>query len=148
MNHDDVWRLHAACKDWPGASMDLFFPDDGHRETTQAARRICAACPVVADCLDYALVNHVRDGIWGGASERQRRSLARIARAHLGYRSGCECRYCASVTAHRKRLTTLAAATIQPELGDVEHGTTAAWSRGCRCRRCAFAVQAKTRRTA
>ena len=65
---------------WPTAGcrgMDpaLFFPSRG--EDVKAAQRVCAACPVAAECLDYAMANNERFGIWGGTSERQRLRLRR-----------------------------------------------------------------------
>ena len=44
------------------------------------ARRICAECPVKAPCLEYALQNRIDHGVWGGASERERRRIARRRR--------------------------------------------------------------------
>lgn len=54
---------------------DAFYPEKGG--STRHAKAICATCPVVAECLDYALTAGERHGIWGGKSERERRSLAR-----------------------------------------------------------------------
>jgi WhiB family transcriptional regulator, redox-sensing transcriptional regulator len=36
---------------------------------------ICQHCPVVAECLAYALDNQMEFGVWGGTTERQRRVL-------------------------------------------------------------------------
>lgn len=58
------------CKEMDPA---LFFPSDG--VGVQVAQRICAECPVKAPCLEYALTNRVDHGVWGGASERERRRL-------------------------------------------------------------------------
>jgi WhiB family redox-sensing transcriptional regulator len=44
------------------------------------ARRICAECPVQAPCLEYALVERIDHGVWGGASERERRRILRQRR--------------------------------------------------------------------
>lgn len=63
---------HAAC--W-GAPQDMFFPSRG--ESIKAAQEICAGCPVREPCLDYAITNRERFGIWGGLSERERRRIAR-----------------------------------------------------------------------
>jgi WhiB family redox-sensing transcriptional regulator len=38
---------------------------------------VCRACVVKAECLEYALVNGEKFGIWGGLSERERRRLRR-----------------------------------------------------------------------
>lgn len=67
------WAVYAACKD--EASM-TFFPQNRAEEAT--ALRICAICPVVDECLDYALESKERFGVWGGTTERARRKLARI----------------------------------------------------------------------
>lgn len=96
VNHDDLWREHAACRThlrlwlWWGLSvsfeldLNLFFPEDGHKEQAALARRFCDLCPVAEDCLEYALVHFIRDGIWGGTSERQRRVLQRARRRPEG----------------------------------------------------------------
>jgi WhiB family redox-sensing transcriptional regulator len=52
---------------------DLWFPDVGG--STQAAIRVCKACPVQQECLEYALKRSEPHGIWGGYSERERRRL-------------------------------------------------------------------------
>lgn len=91
MNHDDVWRMHAACLGTLRLHLlgleasfpfdpNLFFPEDGHKIQARIARQVCAVCPVADDCLAYALDNFIRDGIWGGTSERQRRVLQRQRR--------------------------------------------------------------------
>jgi WhiB family redox-sensing transcriptional regulator len=69
------WYDQAACLD--GVDADAFFPDRGG--STRTARRVCASCPVKTDCLDYALANDERFGVWGGLSERERRRLKRRA---------------------------------------------------------------------
>ena len=70
-----TWRQHAACR---GLDPATFFP--GSEEETEEARAICFACPVREACLDYALANRERDGVWGGATERERRRLIRQRR--------------------------------------------------------------------
>jgi WhiB family redox-sensing transcriptional regulator len=57
---------------------ETFFPRDGVGVT--AAQKICHQCPVAAQCLDYAIALHIDHGIWGGASERERRRIARERR--------------------------------------------------------------------
>jgi WhiB family transcriptional regulator, redox-sensing transcriptional regulator len=68
------WYEKAACLD---KDADCFFPEKGG--STRAAKRICQTCSVQAECLDYALDNDERFGIWGGLSERERRRLKRRA---------------------------------------------------------------------
>ncbi|MGH9122318.1 MAG: WhiB family transcriptional regulator, partial [Acidimicrobiales bacterium] len=46
----------------------------------EVARRICAECPSKEPCLEYALHNKIEHGVWGGASERERRRIARRRR--------------------------------------------------------------------
>jgi WhiB family redox-sensing transcriptional regulator len=54
---------------------DLFFPERG--ASTREAKEVCRGCVVREDCLEYALVNGEKFGIWGGMSERERRRLRR-----------------------------------------------------------------------
>ncbi|WP_344753531.1 WhiB family transcriptional regulator [Leifsonella bigeumensis] len=56
---------------------DAFFPDKGG--STRNAKSICVSCEVRAQCLAYALEHGERFGIWGGLSERERRTLRRDA---------------------------------------------------------------------
>ncbi|HEY7605678.1 MAG TPA: WhiB family transcriptional regulator [Actinomycetes bacterium] len=70
----EVWRERGACRA-PGVDADTFFPDKGER--TWPAKRICRPCTVQAECLEYALANDERFGIWGGLDERERRRLRR-----------------------------------------------------------------------
>ncbi len=68
------WMLDAKCLD---ADPEAFFPEKGG--STREAKRICAACPVRDECLEHALSNEERFGIWGGYSERERRRMRRMA---------------------------------------------------------------------
>jgi len=56
-----------------------FFPDKGG--STKEAKRVCLSCEVRGECLNYALTNGERFGIWGGQSERERRKLAKAVAA-------------------------------------------------------------------
>ncbi len=58
-----------------GVDPDLFFPTQG--ESTKAAKEICRGCVVRMECLEYALTNGEKFGIWGGMSERERRRIRR-----------------------------------------------------------------------
>ncbi len=42
------------------------------------AKAVCAGCPVRAECLEFALANDERWGVWGGTSERQRRAMRAV----------------------------------------------------------------------
>ena len=62
---------------------EAFFPEKAGGPTgdVKQAKRICLTCPVLDECLDYALhaQPHVY-GIWGGTTEGQRNRLRRQAR--------------------------------------------------------------------
>ena len=68
------WYDRAACLE---ADADTFFPEKGG--SSRPAKRVCRSCEVRAECLEYALENDERFGIWGGLSERERRRLKREA---------------------------------------------------------------------
>lgn len=76
---DDVdkllaWQTDALCAQ---TDPEAFFPEKGG--STRDAKKICTTCEVRAQCLEYALQNDERFGIWGGLSERERRKLRRRA---------------------------------------------------------------------
>ena len=64
------WQDFANCS---GADQDLFFPERG--ASTRKAKAICNACQVKADCLEFAIQQSEKFGIWGGLSERERRRI-------------------------------------------------------------------------
>ena len=66
------WQTRANCM---GVDPDLFFPERG--QSTREAKEVCRGCVVREDCLEYALANGEKFGIWGGMSERERRRLRR-----------------------------------------------------------------------
>jgi WhiB family transcriptional regulator, redox-sensing transcriptional regulator len=69
---DKSWQKHANCL---GVDPDLFFPERG--ASTSEAKAVCRGCVVREACLEYALGNGERFGIWGGMSERERRRIRR-----------------------------------------------------------------------
>ena len=56
---------------------EIFYPEEGGsaRIRYAAAKKTCRDCGVRAECLEYALANDERYGVWGGLSERERRRL-------------------------------------------------------------------------
>lgn len=110
---DDIrsqdWRDEALCAQVGG---DHWHPEKG--APTKAARRVCNGdpengaepCPVRAECLQYALDNNERYGIWGGLSERQRRELRPKG------------------------------PSVPRKPVPLKHGTTTGFYRGCRCEPC------------
>ena len=80
MGEFDVdWMRKGRCRD---ISPSVFFPSDG--VGVDVARAICADCPAKAPCLEYAIENKIDHGVWGGASERERRRIARRRRLEAG----------------------------------------------------------------
>ena len=71
---ESSWQERALCAQ---TDPEAFFPEKGG--STREAKRVCTGCEVKAECLEYALDNDERFGIWGGLSERERRRLKRRA---------------------------------------------------------------------
>ncbi|HWC11606.1 MAG TPA: WhiB family transcriptional regulator [Acidimicrobiales bacterium] len=67
------WMARASCR---GMAPATFFPSRG--EATDEAREVCAACPVRAECLAYAVAEDM-EGVWAGTSKRERRAMRREA---------------------------------------------------------------------
>jgi WhiB family redox-sensing transcriptional regulator len=72
---EHAWMLAGLCRD---RDPSFFFPSDG--VGVDHARRVCSTCPVKAECLEYALRYRIEHGVWGGASERERRRILRSRR--------------------------------------------------------------------
>jgi WhiB family redox-sensing transcriptional regulator len=66
------WQERANCL---GVDPDLFFPERG--ASTREAKGVCRGCEVRVECLEYALAQGEKFGIWGGLSERERRRVRR-----------------------------------------------------------------------
>ena len=79
---DRSWQDKANCL---GVDPDLFFPERG--ASTREAKEVCRGCVVREECLEFALANGEKFGIWGGMSERERRRIRRqraLARRQTG----------------------------------------------------------------
>lgn len=72
---DHSWQNHAHCI---GMDPSTFFPTDVGGVLD--AQRICADCVVREECLAYALRNRLDAGVFGGASERERRRMLKARR--------------------------------------------------------------------
>jgi WhiB family redox-sensing transcriptional regulator len=69
------WMAEGACRDH---DPELFFPIGvGDVGRVRRATSICDRCGVEAECLRYALLNHVKHGIWGGRTEEERIAMTR-----------------------------------------------------------------------
>jgi len=68
----EQWRARAKCRDREDID---FFPEVG--QAFPQVLKFCSDCPVKNDCLEYAIVNMLDDGYWGGMSANQRNLLRR-----------------------------------------------------------------------
>ena len=71
------WQERAACR---GLPTEMFFFPDGERgprrkNRENAAKAVCATCPVIEACRKQALALHEPYGIWGGLSEEDQLSI-------------------------------------------------------------------------
>ncbi len=79
---DRTWQPVALCR---GNHSHLFFPPSTTERKDERERRelraksICRVCPVVDECLEYAIAIKEPYGIWGGLTESERRQ--RLSRA-------------------------------------------------------------------
>ena len=64
------WKMEGLCR---GIDSDIFFPERG--ASTRLAKAVCRKCEVSEECLEYAVNNGEKFGIWGGLSERERRAI-------------------------------------------------------------------------
>ncbi|GAB3656425.1 WhiB family transcriptional regulator [Nocardioides korecus] len=80
---DDIGTIDGEGPGWQERGLcaqtdpEAFFPEKGG--STREAKKVCLTCDVRQDCLEYALENDERFGIWGGLSERERRKLKKRA---------------------------------------------------------------------
>ena len=68
------WQADSLCAQ---TDPEAFFPEKGG--STRDAKKVCGSCMVKSECLEYALENDERFGIWGGLSERERCRLRKRA---------------------------------------------------------------------
>lgn len=74
---DMSWRGQAACR---GLDASIFYPTSENEEEAIPAKAVCAQCPVQQHCLEHALAVREKEGIWGGATEKERRRIIRQRR--------------------------------------------------------------------
>lgn len=75
LNTEHGWTYLAECRQY---NPDDWHPERGDNGAVNRAKRVCATCPVISLCRDYALRNREPYGVWGGLSAPER---ARILRA-------------------------------------------------------------------
>ena len=74
-SRDKAWLDRGACR---GLEPQIFYPEED--DDAGEAKSICAECRVKVTCLEYALTFREKDGVWGGATERERRRIIRQRR--------------------------------------------------------------------
>ncbi len=72
---DIEWRKLGACR---GLDAGVFYPEDD--DEADVAKAVCEGCGVRVACLEYALSSREKAGVWGGATERERRRIIRQRR--------------------------------------------------------------------
>ena len=70
-----VWRQLGACR---GLDPGVFYPETD--DEADQAKSVCADCGVRIACLEHALSSREKVGVWGGATERERRRIVRQRR--------------------------------------------------------------------
>ncbi|MGW4160016.1 WhiB family transcriptional regulator [Streptomyces sp. SS162] len=71
---DTSWHTRGACHGMDVEDADaVFFPLPRDHEAIAEAKELCGWCPVRSECLNYALENVLKEGIWGGLTEAERR---------------------------------------------------------------------------
>ena len=79
LEHGDTWRDRAVCRN---EEPELFFPIGNTGPALlqiEEAKAVCRRCPVMEECLQWALEMGEDAGVWGGLSEDERRRLRRRA---------------------------------------------------------------------
>jgi len=77
---DTAWRQRGFCS----GETEAFFPHRGEARRAIAAKAVClSGCPVIDECLEFALTNNERFGVWGGKGEEERRRIRRKRRQQL-----------------------------------------------------------------
>ena len=68
-----TWRDQGSCRESP---VD-FFPFAEDAQAIRLAKDVCDLCPVIDDCLAYAIETRQSDGVWGGLTPKERLYLRR-----------------------------------------------------------------------
>jgi len=72
---EQKWWALGACR---GLDSAMFYPDD--EASAASAKAVCGECAVQSTCLEHALNIREKAGVWGGATERDRRRIIRQRR--------------------------------------------------------------------
>jgi WhiB family redox-sensing transcriptional regulator len=66
----EEWKLEGLCRT---VDPELWFPEKG--SSAPEAKRLCRRCPVIQQCLAYALENREIYGVWGGHTANELKLL-------------------------------------------------------------------------
>jgi WhiB family redox-sensing transcriptional regulator len=69
------WKADGNCRTYPA---EVFYPEDG--AGVARAKKICSSCPVETICLEFAIANGEKNGVWGNTSVRERRHIFKLRR--------------------------------------------------------------------
>lgn len=72
---DLTWKLAGACR---YSDTDVFYPASD--SDAGPAKAVCGSCKVLDQCLEYALTVREPEGVWGGHTFAERRSILRRRR--------------------------------------------------------------------
>lgn len=78
---ESTWQDRALCAE---VDADMFFPDSDR--DAAAAVQVCSRCDVRRRCLEYAISNDVRYGVWGGLTERDRDLIRKLVNKRVSAR--------------------------------------------------------------
>jgi hypothetical protein len=119
------WQQDAACKDVPDP--EVFFPGKG--EDAEAAKQVCAGCPVIGECLEFALATMPateRDhGVYGGLTPAERARLRGGPVLHRAQRLDSR----AQAVIGRRLASRVGVAAAAHVLGVTVEALTDAWQR-------------------
>lgn len=71
MASNQEWQDRAACRE---VAVEMFFPPA--EQESEMAKAVCSNCSVRQPCLEFAIAEGERFGIWGGLTSQERRSVA------------------------------------------------------------------------
>ena len=80
---DWEWQADAACR---GTDTSNFYHPENERGPSRVrremrAKAVCARCPVVTNCLRWALAAREPYGVWGGLSTEERETMLTLQSA-------------------------------------------------------------------
>ncbi|WP_405928028.1 WhiB family transcriptional regulator [Streptomyces griseus] len=84
---DTHWQVRGTCHGMDVEDAEaVFFPGPRDYEDIAEAKELCGWCPVRRDCLDFALENGLKEGVWGGLTKAERAPLHKNLHKRRDYR--------------------------------------------------------------